>query len=77
MTATVVILAPTDIKPGSVAPDGRVVKEVKFYPNAAKQTLLAGVTYEDETVGALIWPLGFGWTVDGRTAPFPEGGDGA
>lgn len=71
MTRQILLLAPGDVKPGTVAPDGRVVKHVELHESAEKGALVMGVTYEDDTLSALMWPLGYGWTVDGRCIPAP------
>jgi hypothetical protein len=60
------VLAPSDLKPGSIAPDGRVVKRATL--TASAKAVVASVEFTDNTSGAYMWPSGFGWTVDGRKA---------
>ena len=63
----IVILSPLDLKRGSVAPDGRVIKKSTMI--AALREVVVDVEFEDGTSGAYMWPNGSGWTVDGRKAP--------
>jgi hypothetical protein len=63
----VFVLAPSDVKPGSIDPQGRVVKQATLYAN--NKGVVVGVEFEDGTSGAYMWPNGSGWTVDGRKAP--------
>ncbi len=62
------ILAPSDVKPGSVDPKGRVVKKATMFAGHADQIVMS-VEFEGGGTAAYMWPNGSGWTVDGRTAP--------
>ncbi len=62
---TVTILSPLDLKPGSISPDGRVVKRARMY--ATGKMVVVDAQFTDGTSTALMWPSGRGWTVDGRT----------
>lgn len=57
-----------DLKPGSIAPDGRIVAHSEMYYGDPRM-IAVHVTFEDGTMTALSWPNGSGWTVNGRTAP--------
>jgi hypothetical protein len=61
------MLAPSDLKPGSISPEGKVVKRATI--SATTKLIVVHVTFEDGTSTAYMWPSGSGWTVDGRTAP--------
>lgn len=60
----IVILSPLDVKPGSIAPDGRVVKSAHMWVSGTD--VLVAAMFEDETQQVFMWPSGTGWTVDGR-----------
>lgn len=64
---TLTILAPTDLKPGTIAPDGRVVKRATL--RASRTDVIVTVEYQNNTSASFMWPNGSGWTVNGRTAP--------
>ncbi len=61
------ILAPSDLKPGSIAPDGRIVERARITANS--KAVVVSVKFTNDTSTAYMWPSGSGWTVDGRTAP--------
>lgn len=67
-TKQVVILSPLDLRPGSVSPEGRVIKQAQMYYGDPRM-IAVHVVYTDDTIDAFSWPNGTGWTVDGRTAP--------
>ncbi len=56
------ILNPLEIRPGAIAPDGRVVKKAVFYECLEKDILIVDVTYENGPSSPLVWPLGNRWT---------------
>lgn len=66
----ITILSPTDLKVGTVAPDGREVALVTAYwpEDESVVVVLLSVTFTDGSEAVYSWPNGAGWTVDGRTA---------
>lgn len=65
MPDRVVVLSPLDLKPGSVSPQGKVVKYSRMYYGDPK-FVVVHVVYTDESIDAFSWPNGVGWTVDGN-----------
>lgn len=73
MAARVHILSPTDLKPGSVSPNGRVIEKATLFVNKDAGTVIVAVEYEGESAlrgggDVFMWPLANGWAVDGVTA---------
>lgn len=65
MPDRVVILSPTDLKPGTVSPQGKVIHYSRMHYGDPK-FIVVQVVYTDETIDAFSWPNGAGWTVDGN-----------
>lgn len=65
MAERVTILSPLDLKPGSVSPDGHVVKEATMYYGDPR-LIAVHVEYTDGKIDAFSWPSGKGWFVNGR-----------
>lgn len=64
MTQTITVLTPADIRPGATDSEGRVVKHATMITTS--KVLVVNVGFENGESDVLTWPIGKGWTVDGR-----------
>lgn len=64
MAETLTILSPLDVKPGTVAPDGRIVAKSTMY--VSEDFVATEVVFDDGSLKAFAWPNGKGWVVDGQ-----------
>jgi hypothetical protein len=70
----IVVLSPSDVKVGSKHDKLGEITDVKRYTNIEAGIMIYQVVFngDEEHPDVITWPLGYGWTVDGRHAPEPE-----
>jgi hypothetical protein len=61
VTRKIIVLDPTMLKPGTINPQGKVIKTARLIEDKGDDVLVADIEYTDGTFGAFIWPLGGRW----------------